>query len=209
MLATRARLPVRVVFDKVPDNLRARPTLSVTLQSAQAGSIPARLSYLTPGLDADAILMTDEFRAALVGKIAAMRGLPPADRDHLADDQARDAGNFVECLVMLVTSRWEWNDLANTNSVWTITFHDDAGRSVSAMERSTIPWKVEELTALAPSVSSFTRAWRIRFPRTFSDGTPLLRPDARELSMKFAGPLGQAWFRWSIAAASAAGDAAR
>jgi hypothetical protein len=43
-------LPVRVIFDKVPDNLRARPTLSVTVIGAHAGSRPATLSYLTPGL---------------------------------------------------------------------------------------------------------------------------------------------------------------
>jgi hypothetical protein len=43
-------LPVRVIFDKVPDNLRARPTLSVTVIGAHAGIRPATLSYLTPGL---------------------------------------------------------------------------------------------------------------------------------------------------------------
>jgi hypothetical protein len=43
-------LPVRVIFDKVPDNLRARPTLSVTVNGARAGAEPAILSYLTPGL---------------------------------------------------------------------------------------------------------------------------------------------------------------
>src|SRR5271154_4447979 len=43
-------LPVRVIFDKVPDNLRARPTLSVTVIGGRAGSRPATLSYLTPGL---------------------------------------------------------------------------------------------------------------------------------------------------------------
>jgi hypothetical protein len=43
-------LPVRVIFDKVPDNLRARPTLSVTVNSAHGGTRPATLSYLTPGL---------------------------------------------------------------------------------------------------------------------------------------------------------------
>src|SRR3569623_1958789 len=37
-------LPVRVVFDKVPDNLRARPTLSVTIQADHAGRIPATLT---------------------------------------------------------------------------------------------------------------------------------------------------------------------
>src|ERR1700690_2205560 len=31
-------LPVRVIFDKVPDNLRAKPTLSVTIDSAHRGA---------------------------------------------------------------------------------------------------------------------------------------------------------------------------
>jgi hypothetical protein len=43
-------LPVRVIFDKVPDNLRARPTLSVTIDGTRRGARPATLSYLTPGL---------------------------------------------------------------------------------------------------------------------------------------------------------------
>jgi hypothetical protein len=43
-------LPVRVIFDKVPENLRARPTLSVTMESQRGGARPVTLSYLTPGL---------------------------------------------------------------------------------------------------------------------------------------------------------------
>src|SRR5271154_5321344 len=43
-------LPVRVIFDKVPDNLRARPTLSVTVVGTHGGTRRATLSYLTPGL---------------------------------------------------------------------------------------------------------------------------------------------------------------
>jgi len=55
-------LPVRVIFDKVPENLRARPTLSVTITSAHAGMRPATLSYLTPGLGwkADYVALYDE-----------------------------------------------------------------------------------------------------------------------------------------------------
>jgi hypothetical protein len=55
-------LPVRVVFDKVPDNLRARPTLSVTLESGRGGARPVSLSYLTPGLgwNADYVALFDE-----------------------------------------------------------------------------------------------------------------------------------------------------
>jgi hypothetical protein len=39
-----------VIFDKVPDNLRAKPTLSITIDSAHRGARAATLSYLTPGL---------------------------------------------------------------------------------------------------------------------------------------------------------------
>src|SRR5579872_2193389 len=55
-------LPVRVIFDKVPDNLRARPTLSITVNGAHAGAHPATLSYLTPGLGwhADYVALFDE-----------------------------------------------------------------------------------------------------------------------------------------------------
>jgi hypothetical protein len=55
-------LPVRVIFDKVPENLRARPTLSVSLESTRAGVRPARLSYLTQGLGwkSDYVALFDE-----------------------------------------------------------------------------------------------------------------------------------------------------
>jgi hypothetical protein len=55
-------LPVRVVFDKVPENLRARPTLSVTINSAAGGRVPTRLSYLTPGMGwtSDYVMLFDE-----------------------------------------------------------------------------------------------------------------------------------------------------
>jgi hypothetical protein len=55
-------LPVRVIFDKVPETLRARPTLSVTVASERAGRRPVTLTYLTPGLGwkADYVASFDE-----------------------------------------------------------------------------------------------------------------------------------------------------
>jgi hypothetical protein len=55
-------LPARVIFDKVPDNLRAHPTLSVTVDGARSGTVPVTLSYLTPGLGwrADYVALFDE-----------------------------------------------------------------------------------------------------------------------------------------------------
>jgi hypothetical protein len=59
-------LPVRVIFDKVPPNLRARPTLSVTLES-KGGSVPTTLTYLTPGLgwNADYVTLFDDAKQTI------------------------------------------------------------------------------------------------------------------------------------------------
>ncbi len=55
-------LPVRVIFDSIPPNLRARPTLSVTVDASRAGPRPLTLSYLTPGIgwNADYVALFDE-----------------------------------------------------------------------------------------------------------------------------------------------------
>ena len=54
-------LPVRVIFDKVPPNMRADPTLSITLQG-NPGTREASLRYLTPGLGwrADYVALYDD-----------------------------------------------------------------------------------------------------------------------------------------------------
>ncbi len=59
-------LPVRVIFDRVPPNMRARPTLSVTLES-KGGTVPASLSYLTPSLGwtADYVTLFDDAKQTI------------------------------------------------------------------------------------------------------------------------------------------------
>jgi hypothetical protein len=60
-------LPTRVLFDRVPPNLRARPTLSVLVNSATEGQRKARLTYLSRGLSwrADYVALFDEIAGAM------------------------------------------------------------------------------------------------------------------------------------------------
>jgi hypothetical protein len=60
-------LPVRVVFDSLPPNLRARPTLSVTLDTTSAGTRPVTLSYLSGGFgwNADYVALFDEAKSVI------------------------------------------------------------------------------------------------------------------------------------------------
>jgi len=60
-------IPTRVVFDSVPPNLRANPTLSVNVQSERAGRRNANLTYLTGGLNwrADYVAVFDEEKSKM------------------------------------------------------------------------------------------------------------------------------------------------
>jgi hypothetical protein len=80
-------LPVRVIFDQVPPNLRARPTLSVTVESTRAGRRPARISYLTPGLGwkADYVSLFDE----AAGKIDVQGWITLTNNSGTGYDNAR------------------------------------------------------------------------------------------------------------------------
>ncbi len=57
-------LPTRVIFDKVPENLRAQPTLSVLVNAAKPANEVARLTYLSRGFTwaADYVAVFDEPR---------------------------------------------------------------------------------------------------------------------------------------------------
>ena len=59
--------PTRVIFDGVPENLRARPTLSVTVDSTRTGRRDAALTYITRGLNwhADYVAVFDEKASTL------------------------------------------------------------------------------------------------------------------------------------------------
>lgn len=65
--------PGRIVFAEVPENLRARPTLVVSVDSAVSGEIPVELAYLTGGLswraDYVASLAPDESALDLNGLV--------------------------------------------------------------------------------------------------------------------------------------------
>ena len=55
-------LPTRVIFDRVPPNLRARPTLSIETETASGGAREATLTYLSRGFNwkTDYVALFDE-----------------------------------------------------------------------------------------------------------------------------------------------------
>ncbi|MDA5192644.1 DUF4139 domain-containing protein [Govanella unica] len=60
-------IPTRVIFDKLPDNLKAKPTLSMLIDATTAGGRNLELNYLTRGLSwrADYVAAFDEKQGSL------------------------------------------------------------------------------------------------------------------------------------------------
>ncbi|MDR3660991.1 MAG: DUF4139 domain-containing protein, partial [Mycobacterium sp.] len=95
-------VPTRVIFDKVPENLRAQPTLSVTVDSDHAGARLAKLSYLTTGLSwkADYVALFDQPNGKLDLQgwvtLTNQSGTPFVDADtKLVAGNVQVAGNEV------------------------------------------------------------------------------------------------------------------
>lgn len=183
------------------------PTPQPVLPAARYDEVRDRwLRHLTihhdfsVALDADVVLLSPEYRAAWVGKVSALRRLPESARADLAAAQGRDAESGVEVVVVMQSNSWSWNDLGARHSIWTLTYSDgedgQAGHEALPLQVRPLELKPAELAALFPNVTPFSRAWLVRFPSAFADGTPLFRPDLRQAAVRIAGPLGQAEARW-------------
>lgn len=90
-------IPTRVIFDSVPVNLRADPTLSVEVVSKQAGTREASLTYLTGGLnwraDYVAVFSEDEEKMDLQGWATLTNGTKTTFEDANVSVIAGSVGN--------------------------------------------------------------------------------------------------------------------
>ena len=90
-------IPTRVIFDSVPVNLRADPTLSVEVDSARGGTREASLTYLTGGLnwraDYVAVFSEDDGEMDLQGWATLTNGTKTTFRDANVSVIAGSVGN--------------------------------------------------------------------------------------------------------------------
>jgi hypothetical protein len=90
-------IPTRVIFDSVPVNLRADPTLSVEVDSARGGTREASLTYLTRGLnwraDYVAVFSEDDNEMDLQGWATLTNGTKTTFKDANVSVIAGSVGN--------------------------------------------------------------------------------------------------------------------
>jgi hypothetical protein len=158
------------------------------------------LSELDQKLNVTATYESWDFRWAYVVRYASDYRLTIGQRSELLERTLAELKDDHEFYVALYSSNANWRsaDLSRPTSVWIVRLIDDQGTE-------TAPSKIESIIkpgALEQRYFPYTTVWRhafrIRFPRTSSDGRPTISSNARWFGLRFAGAEGNEELVWRI-----------
>jgi hypothetical protein len=90
------------------------------------------------------------------------------------------------------------NDFTLGKGIWRLTLVNDAGESVLPSDSRLSLLKRDVDVAFYPYATIFSAGWRVRFPRSLPDGTPLIKPDTKSIALRVAGPQGSCDMVWPL-----------
>jgi hypothetical protein len=156
------------------------------------------LSDFDAALDVDATFRSPEFRAAYAEKYLKVYRVGPERENKVRGDILSDGADSYEFHVETATHDYDLNDLVGSKSVWRVTLVDDQKHEVTPSEVSLVRERKRLDAEFYPYTTIFSRGWRVRFPRTRADGSPLVGSDTKSLTLRFAGPQGWVDLMWAL-----------
>jgi len=146
-----------------------------------------------------------EFRWAYVVRYAADYLLATEDRTRLLRSTLADAQERHRFFVTMVGNRYEESDLTGEGSAWRVLLIDANGRQSTPVEVTRLRRPGAAERVYFPTVSPQRHTFRIAFPTQHEDGTPVIRPDAEEIHLRFTGAEGTVDLRWELDTETSAG----
>jgi hypothetical protein len=141
-------------------------------------------------LFAGATLQTLPFREARVRRQAAFELLPPAKVESLLADERAQAATHHEFFLGVHTNDPRHDDFGQPRSIWRLALATAGGEVtptlVQRIGRADLPMR-----AYYPYVGSFWVGYRVRFPRQFADGSPVIAEGVEQVTLRVASALGQ------------------
>ncbi|MCC6751006.1 MAG: hypothetical protein IT371_25340 [Deltaproteobacteria bacterium] len=156
------------------------------------------LKQLDTALDAHATIFSPDFISAYVARRARIFKLPREQHWRLEQELLAQWRDSIPVVVSAATHDRSWNDFHRKNSVWRIALVNDRNEQVDAKEIRQEPQISATIAELFPYVDRFSQFYWLRFPRVLPDGRPFLAAEARQLTLRFAGPLGLAELTWLL-----------
>lgn len=155
-------------------------------------------------LTVDATLHGPEMRAAYVEKYISVYKLGPDDAARTRAQLTAEVADVWEIHLQSSSHNIDVDNFAPAKKLWRITLLDDRGRSVTPTEIKLVRERPEIIDSFYPFpgqktyVGTFTRSWRLHFPKKHADGEPLVGPDTKRLILRLAGPQGSTDLVWEI-----------
>jgi hypothetical protein len=139
-----------------------------------------------------------DFRWAYVVRYADDYRLTVGQREALLGRSLAETRSSHTFYVALYAQRHKWGDLKAENPAWIVRLIDDQGSETAPLEIEPIkkPGAIER--TYFPYTSPWRMAYRIRFPKTRSDGRPTISGSARWIGLRFAGAQGNQALVWEL-----------
>jgi hypothetical protein len=155
-----------------------------------------KIKELDTTLKVNATCFSPEFEAVYVARTAHIFRYPSAERGALTARLRKDDETSLTFFMAAATTDTRWNDFDRKESVWRVALANDRGEEVTPLSVTLERVNTATITELFPYVESFYNAYRLRFPRTFPDGRPLITDETQRITLRIAGPLGVAELVW-------------
>jgi hypothetical protein len=149
-------------------------------------------------LDVDATMRSPEFRAGYAEKYLAVYHVGPSLAGQKRVELRALGADRYEFHVETQAHTYELNDLSQRKGYWRVALINDRNQEVQPVEVRALKDRPELAAAFYPYAGLFSRGWDLSFPQTLPDGTPLVQPESRSLTLRFAGPQGSVDLIWKL-----------
>ena len=160
-------------------------------------------SELDNFLTATATYESWDFRWAYVVRYVQDYRLTIDQRKKLLESTLEETRLRHQFFVAIYGGERRYNDLTRPDSAWIVRLIDDTGNETAPQEITAIKRPNALERNYFPYNTVFRQAFRIRFPRTSTDGRPTISAKARWFGLRFAGAQGNNELIWKIEDASA------
>ncbi|MBN8228242.1 hypothetical protein JYK02_12060 [Corallococcus macrosporus] len=140
---------------------------------------------------AGATLQTPTFREARIHRRAIFQTLPAAKVEQLLAEEMSEAEKFHEFFLAVHVNDYRYDDFAHRNSIWRIALVTSAGE-ITPMEIRRLGRSDLNVRAYYPYASLFWVTYRVRFPKAFANGQPVIPEGTEQVMLRVASSLGNA-----------------
>ncbi len=186
---------VRVSLDPPPKTPSADDYVDQLKKWTRSGHL---LADFDEALTVNATLRSPEFRAAYAEKWIRTFRVGPEEAPRTRERLLSEGADKWEFHIESSAHRWEINDFTSRKSIWRVALVDDTGREVTAKEVVATTDRREVETEFYPYANIFSRGWTMRFPKSLPDGSPLVGPQTRNVTLRIAGPMGTIDLVWRL-----------